>query len=162
MNERDELGDNLPPDYITHVKEGGFYGWPWYYTGGNQDPRFPGKHPELKDKVDRARRPHGTARCLSATHFLRRETVPKGISADRSLRPSTDRGIARCERATKWFSSGEERPRQRRIPGFSHGLCYGEGRHLGPPSWSRGCAGGSLMVTDDGSNSIWRVTYAKK
>jgi glucose/arabinose dehydrogenase len=51
VNERDELGDNLPPDYITHVQEGGFYGWPWYYIGGHQDPRHKGKHPELKDKV---------------------------------------------------------------------------------------------------------------
>ena len=50
-NERDELGDNLPPDYITHVQEGGFYGWPWYYMGGHQDPKHAGKHPELKDKV---------------------------------------------------------------------------------------------------------------
>lgn len=50
-NERDELGDDLPPDYITHVQEGGFYGWPWYYIGGNQDPKHKGKHPELKDKV---------------------------------------------------------------------------------------------------------------
>ena len=51
VNERDRIGDNLPPDYITHVQEGGFYGWPWYYTGGNEDPRLKGKHPELKDKV---------------------------------------------------------------------------------------------------------------
>jgi glucose/arabinose dehydrogenase len=51
VNERDELGDNLVPDYITHVQEGGFYGWPWYYTGSNQDPRHEGKHPELKGKV---------------------------------------------------------------------------------------------------------------
>ena len=51
MNERDGLGDNLVPDYITHVEEGGFYGWPWYYIGPNQDPRHKGKHPELKDKV---------------------------------------------------------------------------------------------------------------
>ena len=51
VNERDELGDNLVPDYITHVEEGGFYGWPWYYIGGNQDPRHRGKHPELKDKT---------------------------------------------------------------------------------------------------------------
>ncbi|MGD0041987.1 MAG: PQQ-dependent sugar dehydrogenase, partial [Isosphaeraceae bacterium] len=50
-NERDGLGDNLVPDYITHVEEGGFYGWPWYYLGPNQDPRHEGKHPELKDKV---------------------------------------------------------------------------------------------------------------
>ena len=51
MNERDGLGDNLVPDYITHVQQGGFYGWPWWYMGGNQDPRLQGKHPELKDKV---------------------------------------------------------------------------------------------------------------
>src|SRR5205085_12242030 len=51
VNERDELGDNLVPDYITHVQDGGFYGWPWFYMGGNQDPRHDGKHPELKSKV---------------------------------------------------------------------------------------------------------------
>ena len=51
VNERDGLGDMLPPDYVTSVKEGGFYGWPWYYLGGNPDPRHNGAHPELKDKV---------------------------------------------------------------------------------------------------------------
>ena len=38
-NERDGLGDNLPPDYVTRVREGAFYGWPWYYIGANEDPR---------------------------------------------------------------------------------------------------------------------------
>src|SRR5690349_22989940 len=51
VNERDALGDNLVPDYITHVQEGGFYGWPWWYMGAHQDPRHKGKHPELKDKA---------------------------------------------------------------------------------------------------------------
>ncbi len=51
VNERDALGDNLVPDYITHVKEGGFYGWPWWYIGAHQDPRQQGKHPELKEKA---------------------------------------------------------------------------------------------------------------
>ena len=50
-NERDALGNNLVPDYITHVQEDGFYGWPWYYMGGIQDPRQAGKRPELKSKV---------------------------------------------------------------------------------------------------------------
>ena len=40
VNERDELGDHLVPDYITRVRENGFYGWPWFYIGPNQDPRF--------------------------------------------------------------------------------------------------------------------------
>lgn len=51
VNERDKLGDNLVPDYITHVEDGGFYGWPWCYIGDHQDPRHPGKEPELKDKA---------------------------------------------------------------------------------------------------------------
>ena len=51
VNERDDLGDDLVPDYVTRVQEGGFYGWPWFYMGGHQDPRHPGKHPDLKEKV---------------------------------------------------------------------------------------------------------------
>ena len=51
INERDTYGDNLVPDYVTSVKRGGFYGWPWFYIGGNYDPAHEGKHPELKDKV---------------------------------------------------------------------------------------------------------------
>ena len=50
-NERDGLGDNLPPDYITRVRENGFYGWPWYYIGAHQDPRHQGEHSELQDKI---------------------------------------------------------------------------------------------------------------
>ena len=50
-NERDHLGPNLVPDYLTTVQDGGFYGWPWYYTGGNEDPAHAGKRPDLKDKV---------------------------------------------------------------------------------------------------------------
>ena len=50
-NERDLLGDDLPPDYITRVKEGGFYGWPWYYIGAHEDPRHKDVRPDLKDKV---------------------------------------------------------------------------------------------------------------
>ena len=51
VNERDGLGDNLVPDYITHVEENGFYGWPWYYLGDHQVPRLAGKRPELRSKV---------------------------------------------------------------------------------------------------------------
>jgi len=50
-NERDELGDDLPPDYISSVKPGGFYGWPWFYIGNHVDPRHKGKHAELADKA---------------------------------------------------------------------------------------------------------------
>jgi glucose/arabinose dehydrogenase len=48
-NERDLLGDNLPPDYVTSVKENGFYGWPWFYIGDNQDPRMRTNGPISED-----------------------------------------------------------------------------------------------------------------
>ncbi len=80
VNERDEIGDNLPPDYITHVQEGGFYGWPWYYTGGNPDPRFPGKHPELKDKAIVPDVLHGAPRCVAEHHLLRSNAIPQAVS----------------------------------------------------------------------------------
>jgi glucose/arabinose dehydrogenase len=50
-NERDGLGDNLVPDYITRVNEGAFYGWPWFYIGNNEDPRHAGERPDLKGKI---------------------------------------------------------------------------------------------------------------
>ncbi|HXU81340.1 MAG TPA: PQQ-dependent sugar dehydrogenase, partial [Polyangia bacterium] len=68
VNERDELGDDLVPEYVTSVKEGGFYGWPWYYIGPNQDPRHKGKRPELKDKVivpDVLVQPHNASLALT-------------------------------------------------------------------------------------------------
>ena len=50
-NERDGLGDNTPTDYITRVRDGAFYGWPWYYIGAHEDPRHKGERPELKNKI---------------------------------------------------------------------------------------------------------------
>lgn len=100
VNERDELGDNLPPDYITHVQEGGFYGWPWYYIGGHQDPRHRGKHPELKDKVI-------VPDVLLQPHFASLEIVfYEGDSSHRStgatlLPPSMAPGTVTCGPVTK-------------------------------------------------------------
>jgi glucose/arabinose dehydrogenase len=50
-NERDGLGDNLVPDYVTRVRENAFYGWPWFYIGSNEDPKHIGERPDLKDKI---------------------------------------------------------------------------------------------------------------
>ena len=51
VNERDGLGDNLVPDYSTRVREGAFYGWPWYYMGDHEDPRQAGERPDLAGQV---------------------------------------------------------------------------------------------------------------
>ena len=82
VNERDMLGDNLVPDYITSVKEGGFYGWPWYYMGDHQDPRLKGTHPELKDKVtvpDVLLQPHNASLQLV---FYEGNQFPKQMHGD--------------------------------------------------------------------------------
>ena len=82
VNERDELGDNLVPNYITHVQEGGFYGWPFYYIGGHPDPRLNGKHPELKDKVivpDVLLQPHNASLGLT---FYEADQFPKEYRGD--------------------------------------------------------------------------------
>ena len=64
VNERDNLGNDLVPDYVTRVKEGGYYGWPWYYMGSNEDPRRKGERPDLAGKAivpDVLLQPHSAA-----------------------------------------------------------------------------------------------------
>jgi glucose/arabinose dehydrogenase len=161
-NERDELGDNIPPDYITHVQEGGFYGWPWYYTGGHPDPRFPGKHPELKDKVivpDVLMEPHDAS--LNIT-FYEGKQFPKQFkgqlfgaehgSWNRSVRTGYEVIMAPMKngRATGAYED------------FLTGFVTPTGECWGRPVGVTVANDGSLMVTDDGTNSIWKVTYAKK
>jgi len=162
VNERDQIGDNLPPDYITHVQEGGFYGWPWFYIGGNQDPRLKGKHPELKDKVivpDVLLEPHNAS--LGMTFY-------EGTQFPQSYRD----GIFASEHGS-WNRSvrtGYEVIFVPRVNGnatgeyedFLTGLVTGGGDAWGRPVGVAVAMDGSLLVTDDGSNSIWRVSYGGK
>jgi len=162
VNERDELGDNLPPDYITHVQEGGFYGWPWYYSGGNPDPRFPGKHPELKDKAivpDVLLEPHNAS--LNITFYEGKQFPKKydGVlfaaehgSWNRSVRTGYEVIMVPMKNG---HALGE-------YEDFLTGFVTPSGDCWGRPVGVAVAKDGSLMVTDDGSNSIWRVTYEKK
>ena len=162
VNERDELGDNLPPDYITHVQKGGFYGWPWYYTGGNPDPRFPGKHPELKDKAivpDVLMEPHNASLNIA---FYEGKQFPKEYKGDlfgaehgswnRSVRTGYEVVLVPMKNG---HATGEYQD-------FLTGFVTPSGDCWGRPVGVAVAKDGSLMVTDDGSNSIWRVTYGKK
>ncbi|HXO45268.1 MAG TPA: PQQ-dependent sugar dehydrogenase [Candidatus Cybelea sp.] len=162
VNERDELGDNIPPDYITHVQAGGFYGWPWYYTGGHPDPRFPGKHPELKDKAivpDVLMEPHDAS--LNITFYEGKE-FPKQFkgqlfgaehgSWNRSVRTGYEVIMAPMKNG---HATGEYQD-------FLTGFVTPAGDCWGRPVGVTVANDGSLMVTDDGTNSIWKVTYAKK
>jgi glucose/arabinose dehydrogenase len=163
VNERDGLGDNLVPDYITHVKEGGFYGWPWWYIGDHQDPRHAGKHPELKDKVlvpDVLLQPHIAS--LEMT-FYDGSQFPAEYKGDifasehgswnRSVRAGYE--VIRVPLHQTGHASGE-------YEDFMSGFVVDNGHVWGRPVGVMVAPDGSLLVTDDGSNSIWRVTYTGK
>ncbi len=163
VNERDGLGDNLVPDYITHVQAGGFYGWPYYYIGGNQDPRLPGKHPELKDKVivpDVLLQPHTAS--LEMT-FYEGKQFPAEYQGDifasqhGSWNKSTRVGyeLIRVPLHQTGKASGE-------YEDFLTGFVLPNGDVWGRPVGVTVAPDGSLLVTDDGSNSIWRVSYTGK
>lgn len=160
VNERDALGDNLVPDYITHVQRGGFYGWPWWYMGGHQDPRLAGKHPELKDKVitpDVLLQPHNASVGLA---FYDGGQFPPEFSGDifaaehgswnRSVRAGYE--VIRLRLHQRGRATGE-------YEDFLTGFAIDNKRVWGRPAGVAVGADGSLFVTDDASNSIWRVKY---
>lgn len=162
-NERDGLGDNLVPDYITHVQEGGFYGWPFWYMGGHQDPRHKGKHPELKDKVitpDVILHPHNAS--LGIT-FYDGKQFPAEYQGDifGAEHGSWNRGVRvgyeliRVPLHQTGHASGE-------YEDFMTGFVVDNGHVWGRPVAVTTAPDGSLLVTDDGSGSIWRITYSGK
>lgn len=162
VNERDALGDNLVPDYITSVKEDGFYGWPWFYMGAHQDPRLEGKHPELKDKTivpDVLLQPHNASLQLT---FYSGKQFPSQFHGD----------IFAAEHGS-WNKAKRTGYEVIRVP-LDHGKAQGvyedfltgfvtaDGGVWGRPVGVATAPDGSLMVTDDGSKSIWRVHYVGK
>jgi glucose/arabinose dehydrogenase len=163
VNERDGLGNNLVPDYITHVQEGGFYGWPWWYMGGHQDPRLAGKHPELKDKVitpDVILQPHNAS--LQMT-FYDGKQFPDEYQGDifasehgswnRSPRAGYE--VIRVPLHQTGHASGEYEE-------FLTGFVVDDDNVWGRPVGVTTAPDGSLLVSDDASGSIWRITYTGK
>jgi glucose/arabinose dehydrogenase len=159
VNERDELGDNLVPDYITHVERNGFYGWPWFYMGGVQDPRHTGKHPELKDWVmtpDVLIQPHNASLEMM---FYEGKQFPKSYRGD----------IFAAEHGS-WNRAERTGYEVIRIPmnGGTHaengyedfltGFVTPEGDVWGRPVGVAEAADGSLLVSDDAGGVIWRVS----
>jgi glucose/arabinose dehydrogenase len=159
VNERDQLGNNLVPDYITHVQEGGFYGWPWWYIGGHQDPRLAGKHPELKDKTiipDVLLQPHFASLEML---FYEGEQFPSqykgdGFAAEHgSWNREPRAGYEVIRVLTKdGHATGE-------FEDFLTGFVTSDGKVWGRPVGVATGKDGSLYVSDDGSESIWHVTY---
>ena len=158
-NERDGLGDNLPPDYITHVQDGGFYGWPWYYLGNHQDPRHAGEHPELADKVivpDVLVEAHSAS--LEMTFYDGRQ-FPEEYRGDAFAAEHGSwnrehltgykviRAIMRDGKATGEYED------------FMTGFITPDGKVWGRPVGVAIAHDGSLIVTEDGNGTVWRVSY---
>ncbi|HEV2382251.1 MAG TPA: PQQ-dependent sugar dehydrogenase [Terriglobia bacterium] len=163
-NERDGLGNNLVPDYVTSIKEGGFYGWPWFYMGGHQDPRLMGTHPELKSKVitpDVLVQPHMAS--LGMTFYptskmnFPAEYDGDGFAAENGSWNRAIRGGYEVIRIpmVNGKASGE-------YEDFLTGFVTADGRVWGRPVGVAADHDGALYVTDDGSRSVWRVTYTGK
>ena len=164
-NERDAIGNNLVPDYVTHIQEGGFYGWPWYYMGphgGVQDPRHPGKHPELQSKVI-------TPDVLVNPHFASLEM----LFYEGSQFPSEYKGDGFAAEHGSWNRNNRSGYEVIRIPmknghatgeyeDFLTGFTMGDDQVWGRPVGVTVGKDGSLFVSDDGSKSIWHVSYVGK
>jgi glucose/arabinose dehydrogenase len=163
VNERDALGDNLVPDYITHVQEGGFYGWPWWYIGAHQDPRHPGAHPELKDKTivpDVLLQPHVASLEFA---FYQGKQFPAEYKGDifasehgswnKAVRVGYE--VIRVPLHQQGKAGGE-------YEDFLTGFVLPDGNVWGRPVGLTEITDGSLLVSDDGSNSIWRISYTGK
>jgi len=163
VNERDGLGENLPPDYITHVQDGGFYGWPWYYMGGHVDPRHQDKHPDLRARMlnpDVLLQPHNAS--LEMTFY------------DAKQFPTQYQGDIFAAEHGSWNKSARTGYEVVRVPLHQQGHATGEyedfltgfvtkdGKVWGRPVGVAVAKDGSLLVSDDGSNSIWRVSYSPK
>ena len=162
-NERDALGDDLVPDYVTRVKEGGFYGWPWYYMGNFEDPRHAGERPDLAGKAivpDVLEQSHSAS--LEMTFY----EAKSGVAAF----PAEYLGDAFVALHGSWNRTTRTGYKIARIR-LDHGVPTGEYDDFmtgfvvddfsvwGRPVGVTVAHDGALLVTDDGGNAIWRVAY---
>ncbi len=165
-NERDGLGDDLPPDYATRVKEGSFYGWPWYYIGNHEDPRHAGARPDLAGKAtvpDVLIQPHSAPLQMTfyqaaagATAAFPAEYNGDGFAAlhgswNRAKR--TGYKIVRLK-LKDGVPTGEYQD-------FLTGFVSSEREVWGRPVGVAMAKDGALLVGEDGNGTIWRVAPKK-
>jgi glucose/arabinose dehydrogenase len=163
VNERDNLGDDLVPDYATSVKDGGFYGWPYSYIGQNPDPRYVGAFPEL---VKRAIVPdvlipaHSAA--LGITFYTGTEFPQRYRNgAFVALHGSWNRQVAAGYKVAFFpMTNGRPGPLEDFLTGFlaNDGSGGTTIERWGRPVGVTVARDGALLVSDDGGNRIWKIT----
>ncbi|WP_078033793.1 PQQ-dependent sugar dehydrogenase [Massilia sp. KIM] len=162
VNERDALGDNLPPDYLTRVKQGGFYGWPWYYIGDNEDPRLKGQRPDLKGKSivpDVLIQSHSAPLGMAVYHAPKgaKNAFPKEYEGDVfvALHGSWNRGVRTGYKVVRVFMKNGVPTGQ--YQDFMTGMVLSDRDVWGRPSGVEVAQDGALLVVDDAGGVVWRV-----
>jgi glucose/arabinose dehydrogenase len=161
VNERDEIGDNLPPDYLTQVRDGAFYGWPYSYWGKHVDPRVSPQRPDL------------VARAVAPDYSLGSHVAPLGLAfyAGTALPPAY-RGGAFVGEHGSWnrsvfngykvvfipFANGKPAGLPRDV---LTGFLNADNQAMGRPVGVAVDATGALLVADDVGNAVWRVSAAR-
>jgi glucose/arabinose dehydrogenase len=162
-NERDALGDDLVPDYISHVTEGAYYGWPWYYMGNHEDPRHSGERPDLAGK---ATIPDVPVQAHSAS--LELTFYPTNISGSSAF-PSEYRGDIFAAFHGSWNRTGRTGSKVVRVrlkdgvatgeyEDFLTGFVIDDGHVWGRPVGVTVARDGSLLVSDDANGTLWRIS----
>ena len=161
IQERDGLGDDLVPDYFTRIQTGGFYGWPFAYTGPNEDPTNKGKAPDLVKKTLEPDLPLGAHVAVLDFIFYTGKMFPTKYQG----------GAFLCQHGS-WNRSQRIGYNVVYVP-FKNGRISGPkedfltGWMLDPGKrevWGRPVGllqqpDGSLLLTDDGGNKVWRISY---
>jgi len=158
-NERDGLGDDLVPDYVSRVREGAFYGWPWFYIGNHEDPHHAGERPDLKDKVtvpDVLIQAHSASLGLT---FYNGNAFPAeyhgdGFAAEHgswNRAKRTGYKVIRI-RMKDGVPTGEYQD-------FMTGFVAGDSDVWGRPVGVTVTRDGALLVSEDGNGTIWRITH---
>ena len=159
-NGRDGLGDNVPSDYVTRVREGAFYGWPWYYIGANEDPRRRGERPDLKDKITV---PDVLIQAHSASLQM---TFYEGTQF-----PAEYRGNIFAAEHGSWNRSKPTGYKVIRIivkdgvptgeyEDFATGFVIDDRELWGRPVGVAVDNDGALLLSEDAGGTIWRITYS--
>jgi glucose/arabinose dehydrogenase len=165
VNERDALGDYLVPDYSTRVREGGFYGWPWYYMGDKEDPRHAGERADLKGRTITPDVPYEAHSAAVGFAFY---TATSG----RSAFPAEYVGDAFAVFHGSWNRADRTGHKVVRVPiengkptgeyvDFLVGFIAPDGKPWGRPSYVTPMNDGALLLSDDDGDVIYRISYAR-
>lgn len=163
VNERDELGDDLVPDYITSVKQGGFYGWPYSYFGQIEDPRMKGQGKELVAKAIVPDVPVGSHTASLGLAFYNKEAFPQMYRNGAFVGQHGSWNRANLSGFKVLFVPFQNGKPSGKPQDFLTGFIASDedAKVYGRPVDVTVMNDGSLLVNDDSGNTIWRISYKK-